>query len=103
MNKTDFKTWLQDSAQQVGAHSAACIRMDNPLLRRQIEENNALVSTWLESGRHGEMDYLERMFHSKADPWTTFPFAKSVIVMAFTNQWGDPAATHPFRFCNRRG
>jgi len=91
-----FRRSLQDSARQVGAHSAACIRMDNPLLRQRIEENNALVADWLEAGLHGEMDYLERMVPAKADPWATFPFARSVIVMAFTNQWGDPSATHPF-------
>lgn len=79
-----------------GAHSAACIRMDNPLLRQRIEENNALMARWLEAGLHGEMDYLERMFPEKADPWKTFPFAKSVIVLAFTNRWGDPEAKHPF-------
>ncbi|RKX40549.1 MAG: hypothetical protein DRP64_12505 [Verrucomicrobia bacterium] len=42
------------------------------------------------------MDYLERMFPEKSDPWKTFPFARSVIVLAFTNRWGDPAASHPF-------
>jgi len=96
MNKTDFNTWLQDSVRQIGAHSAACIRMDNPELIRRIEENNMLVVDWLHSGLHGEMEYLERMYAAKAAPWSTFPFARSVIVMAFTNQWGDPAATHPF-------
>jgi len=70
--------------------------MDNPVLRRRVEENNALVGDWLKAGLHGEMDYLERMYPGKADPWTTFPFAKSVIVLCFTNHWGDPAATHPF-------
>ncbi|MBM4152119.1 MAG: epoxyqueuosine reductase [Kiritimatiellaceae bacterium] len=70
--------------------------MDSPVLKQRIAENNAVVAEWLRSGRHGEMDYLERMFPAKSDQWTTFPFAKSVIVMAFTNRWGDPAATHPF-------
>lgn len=82
--------------QKIGAHSAACIRMDNPFLKERIEENNALVADWLKAGLHGEMNYLERMFPDKADPWKTFPFAKSVIVMAFTNDWGSPEATHPF-------
>jgi epoxyqueuosine reductase len=91
-----FGEWLEEAAQQIGAHAAACIRMDNPMLRQRIEENNARVADWLKAGLHGEMDYLERMFPDKADPWKTFPFAKSVIVLAFTNHWGDPAATHPF-------
>ncbi|MCF7817986.1 MAG: DUF1730 domain-containing protein [Kiritimatiellales bacterium] len=96
MNVGNFNRWLQEAAGQVGAHSAACIRMDNPVLKQRIAENNAVVADWLKAGRHGEMDYLERMFAEKSDPWKTFPFAKSVIVLAFTNRWGDPAATHPF-------
>ncbi len=96
MDVEQFSAWLQQTARSVGAHSAACIRMDNPVLRRRIAENSALVDDWLKSGRQGEMAYLERMFPEKTDPWTTFPFARSVIVLTFTNQWGDPAATHPF-------
>jgi epoxyqueuosine reductase len=96
MNTENFSQWLQETAQSIGAHSAACIRMDNPLLRERIEENNVRVEDWLAAGLHGEMDYLERMFADKANPWTTFPSAKSVIVLSFTNEWGDPAAQHPF-------
>jgi len=96
MNKTNFSQWLKENAQHIGAHSAACLRMDNPTLKHGIHENNARVSEWLKAGLHGEMDYLERMSAAKADPWTTFPFAKSVIVLTFTNRWGDPGATHPF-------
>jgi epoxyqueuosine reductase len=96
MNLEHFDEWLGETALRVGAHSAACIRMGNPLLKRKIEENNAVVADWLAAGLHGEMDYLERMFPEKANPWKTFPFARSVIVLAFTNQWGDPDAGHPF-------
>lgn len=96
MKLDDFSGWLSAASREIGAHSAACIRMDNPVLRRRIEENNALVADWLKAGRHGEMDYLERMFADKSDPWKTFPFAKSVIVLCFANRWGDPAAEHPF-------
>lgn len=96
MNAANFSEWLRAAAEKVGAHSAACIRMDNPVLRQRIEENNALNASWMKEGLHGDMEYLERMFPEKADPWATFPFAKSVIVLTFTNKWGDPAATHPF-------
>ncbi len=96
MNVENFEVELTEIARSIGAHSVACIRMDNPLLRERISENNTLVSDWLQEGLHGEMDYLERMFSAKSDPWKTFPFAKSVIVLCFTNDWGDPAATHPF-------
>ncbi|HEY5654064.1 MAG TPA: 4Fe-4S double cluster binding domain-containing protein [Pontiella sp.] len=96
MNLSNFSEWLQGAAKKIGAHSAACIRMDNPLLRSCVEENNARVANWLQAGLHGEMKYLERMFSEKADPWKTFPFAKSLIVLTFTNEWGSPEAKHPF-------
>ena len=96
MDLDNFSAWLGDASQKIGAHSAACIRMDNPTLRLSIEENNIQVADWLKLGLHGEMSYLERMFSEKSNPWTTFPFAKSVIVITYTNQWGDSAATHPF-------
>ena len=86
-NPVEFRSWLADAVRQIGAHAAACVRMENPLLRARVEENNARVAEWLKAGMHGEMDYLERMFADKADPWRTFPFAQSVIVMAFTNRW----------------
>jgi len=96
MNSKYFGDWLVGTAEGIGAHSAACVRMDNPVMRTQVEVNNARVSDWLKAGQHGEMGYLERMFSEKSDPWKTFPSAKSVIVLAFTNGWGDPSATHPF-------
>jgi len=96
MNMENFSEELQVAARRAGAHSVACIRMDNPVLRTRIEENNARVADWLKAGRHGEMDYLERMFAGKSNPWKTFPFAKSVVVVAFANRWGDPSAGHPF-------
>ncbi|MCP4452048.1 MAG: epoxyqueuosine reductase [Planctomycetes bacterium] len=96
MNKTNFNQWLEENTQGMGAHSAACIRMDNLELKRSIDENNVRASQWLKAGLHGEMDYLTRMSAAKADPWKIFPFAKSVIVLTFTNRWGDPEAAHPF-------
>ncbi len=96
MNFDNFNEWLTKTTQEIGAFSAACIRMDNPILRARVEENNALVAGWLSDGLQGEMDYLERLFPDKAAPWKTFPFARSVIVLTFTNKWGDPEAFHPF-------
>ena len=96
MNRDNFSAWLADASRKIGAHSIACVRMDNPILRRRIEENNTQVADWLKLGMHGEMDYLERMLPEKSNPWTTFPFAKSVLVLTFRNCWGDPSATHPF-------
>ena len=96
MESDNFAEWLQANAREVGAYSAACVRMDHSELRRRIEENSALTAKWLASGQQGEMEYLDRMFAEKSDPWKTFPFAKSVVVLTFTNEWGDPNASHPF-------
>jgi len=96
MNLDNFSDWLAEASREIGAHSAACIRMDNPLLRQRIIENNIQVADWLKLGMHGEMDYLERMLPEKSNPWKTFPFAKSVSVLNFSNRWGELSATHPF-------
>ena len=96
MDLSNFSAWLAETTREIGAHSAVCLRMDNSVLQQRIEENTAQVDAWLKLGLHGEMDYLERMLPEKSNPWKTFPFAKSVIVLTFSNRWGDPSATHPF-------
>ncbi len=96
MDLDNFNEWLTEASREIGAHSMACIRMDNPLLQSRVKENNTLVADWMNREMHGEMDYLERLFLDKSNPWKTFPFAKSVIVLTFSNRWGDPSATHPF-------
>jgi epoxyqueuosine reductase len=96
MMTDNFPEWLKQTARKIGAHSAACIRMDNPQLDLGIAENNLLVADWLKAGKHGEMDYLQQMFCEKSNPRLKFAFAKSVIVLTFTNCWGDPSAVNPF-------
>jgi epoxyqueuosine reductase len=91
-----FGGWLQRAIVELGGHSAACVRMDNPALLRAVEANRALYAAWLAGGYQGEMTYLERMAAEKGDPWRRFPSAKSVLVVAFRNGWGDPEAVHPF-------
>ena len=92
----EFATWLSEAAERIGAHSACCIRLDHPDLPVALAENHARVEAWLADGKQGEMEYLERMLPQKSDPWTTFPHAQAVIVLTFTNGWGDPEAVHPF-------
>ena len=92
----NFDTWLVAAVKQLGGHSVAILSMDNPCLRKGIIASDEANTAWLRAGNHGEMTYLERLANAKANPWKTFPFAKSVIVVAFTNRWGAPAATHPF-------
>ncbi|MFL2859726.1 MAG: epoxyqueuosine reductase [Pontiellaceae bacterium] len=96
IEKNEFKKWLDETVKIFGGHSACCIRMDHPELPEIIHQNNLLVKKWIKDGNHGEMEYLERMLPDKSDPWNTFPNAKAVILVAFTNKWGDPEAKHPF-------
>lgn len=95
-DQAGFEEWLKEAVGQIGAHSAAVLRMDNPRLRELHLRERQHAAEWLKAGLHGEMHYLERMFEQKYDPWNSFPFAKSVIVLTFTNHWGDPMARHPF-------
>jgi epoxyqueuosine reductase len=95
-DRSDFKARLARAAEEAGVLSAACLDLAAPTLKRRVEGNNRLVADWLGQGRHAGMDYLVRMFAEKASPWTTFAFARSVIVVTFTNRWGLAGAGHPF-------
>ncbi|MBN1957976.1 MAG: epoxyqueuosine reductase [Desulfuromonadales bacterium] len=95
-NRKDFGAWLQQSAQSLGARSVACLRMDNPELRRSIAVHARQVEDWIASGRHGEMDYLHRTHAERSDPWRLFPFARSVIVLTFANHWHADQVANPF-------
>ena len=96
LRSDNFATWLATAVKQLGGHSVAVLSMDNPRLREMIIASTKATTAWLQAGNHGEMTYLERLASAKANPWKTFPFAKSVLVVAFTNRWGNPEATHPF-------
>ena len=96
INHDDFKIWLNNTVKKLGGHSACCIRLDDPNFKEAVYKNNKIVSKWIDQGMHGEMEYLKKMLPEKSEPWKTFPGAKAVIVVIFTNSWGDPKAKHPF-------
>lgn len=96
IKKENFREWLEQTVLQLGARSAACLHMDNPLLRDSVTEHSHRVSRWMKAGMHGDMDYLQQMQAEKSDPWTLFPFARSVIVVTFANHWSDASITNPF-------
>ena len=96
INHDDFKIWLNNTVKKLGGHSACCIRLDDPNFKEAVYKNNKIVSRWIDQGMHGEMEYLKKMLPEKSEPWKTFPGAKAVIVVIFTNSWGDPKAIHPF-------
>lgn len=45
------------------------------------ENAEARFDRWIESGKHGEMKYLENFKSRAADFWNKFPDARSVIVL----------------------
>jgi epoxyqueuosine reductase len=47
-------------------------------------ESAAAFQRWIDEGRHGEMAYLARNAHKRADPQQVLPGARSVIVLAAT-------------------
>lgn len=91
-----FAAWLNETALACGAVSVAAVPMDHPLLKRAIAKNNDFYENWLAVGLHGNLDYLERMYPERANPWTTFPTARTALIITFSNRWNDPAATHAF-------
>lgn len=91
-----FARGLESAVKELGGHSAACLRLDNPRLRESVTESKERMQAWLSAGGHGDMDYLVRTFPARTNPWQTYAFAESVIVVAFTNHWGQPNLPTPF-------
>ena len=96
MNPTNAILRLQQMAEEAGALSVAVLRMDNPLLRKAVAQQNQQMKGWLKEGQQGEMAYLTTSFPLRSDPWRAFPFAHSVVVVSFNADWGDLSASHPF-------
>lgn len=92
----NFPQWLTKTIKECGGASAACINLKNKDLKTQLQENGVMARNWIKSGYAGDMTYLERMLDDKIKPELPFPNAKSVIVITYTNQWGDINAKHPF-------
>lgn len=56
--------------------------------------HRAYFRQWLDNGRAGDMDYLDRRFDERIDPATYLPGARSVVCVAMNYHFplGDPAA-----------
>lgn len=46
-----------------------------------LTEDAAYMKSWLDAGKHGEMDYLSRNFEKRTDPTLLVPGCKSVVVV----------------------
>ncbi len=62
-------------AQEIGFHACGIAAPQSSA------EAEAKLKHWTEQGKHGEMKYLERYEKRKADFWSRFPNAKSIIVL----------------------
>ncbi len=57
-----------------------------------LEDDARRLSSWLEKGRHGNMQYMENHFDVRVDPSKLVPGAKSVITLLFNYY---PQSTQP--------
>jgi epoxyqueuosine reductase len=46
---------------------------------RPLDDDARKLSNWLQQGKHGQMDYMERNFELRVNPYKLLPGAKSVI------------------------
>ena len=59
-----------------------------------LEEEAPRLETWLQKGRHGEMQYMENHFDKRLDPRLLVDGAKSVISLAL-NYYNDQQQSDP--------
>src|ERR1700682_2450315 len=46
---------------------------------RPLDEDGRKLENWLQQGKHGQMDYMEKHFELRVNPYKLLPGAKSVI------------------------
>jgi epoxyqueuosine reductase len=77
LRRSDLESWLPTFLQsrELPSHRFGIAKLEKPVSIK-------LYDTWLASGHHGEMTYLERHRDFKADPTQWLAFAKSALVFA---------------------
>jgi len=77
---------IRQRARELGFDDCRFATAAPPATARQFK-------TWLADGRHGEMAYLERNAHKRADPQQVLASAKSIISLA--TAYGDSRNSSP--------
>lgn len=91
-----FENWLNKTLNESGAASGCCISLKNESLLDSLGKHSLQYLDWLKQGLAGEMHYLEKMKDAKSQVDSVLPGAESVIVITFTNHWGNQDAWHHF-------
>jgi len=75
-SSVQLKSWLEDICPAAGIEVVGAVSLPCQLPHRQQWEQ------WIESGRHGGLEYLIREPENRVDPTLRNPWARSILVMA---------------------
>ena len=81
-----MKNQIQQRARQLGFDACRVTSAAPP-------ESSARFQAWLDTGRHGEMAYLQRNAHKRLDPRLILADARSIIVLAAA--YGEVSPARP--------
>jgi len=84
-SSVQLKSWLEDICPAAGIEVVGAVSLPCQLPHRQQWEQ------WIESGRHGGLEYLIREPENRVDPTLRNPWARSILVMAHRYTAGWPA------------
>ena len=85
MDAAEFGNWLEAAAGSLGGVSAGCLlpaALDRAGLRHAFDRWNA-------AGNAGLLRYLDETLARRTDPFAERSWARNVIVVAFTGDWGN--------------
>lgn len=77
MQKEKYTRWIRDKAKQLGFSFCGIAEAGF------LEEEAPLLEKWLNQGRHGQMDYMEKYFDKRLDPRKLLPGARSVVSLVY--------------------
>jgi len=82
--KEAFDNWLQRIPAELGALDAACLR-PGAVRAAGLRKHFA---AWLDAGNRGALPYIDESIATRADPFVTRPWVRSVLVLTFRGDWG---------------
>ena len=96
----ELQSWLREHALREGFNLAGVAPIDAPSSPQAAVESERF-STWIDSGRAGEMDYLKRRRDDglllRSNVQAAIPWARSVIVCALNYNADAPRSIDPAR------
>ena len=83
-----MKQLIEQRARELGFDACRFTTADPPASAPHLQQ-------WLEAGHHGEMAYLARNAHKRADPQLVLPGARSIICLAVAYDGGGESRSRP--------